>query len=1509
MRKYILKTNKFYNKMNMTKLKTSNQCASWMRHFGLSVILLFVMMQSFGQNVNTYTFAQSTSSPTDISTTGALLSGSSAAADDNNFALTTLPFTFTYRGVAFTTVGISANCYLKLGALTTTSYTPLSSQVNCVALMGADMYGLATGHGIYTQTIGTAPNRRFIIQWNKWGKYSSGLNEFTGQIVFYETLNRIEVNYIIAPGTTSFTAQVGLTGAAVTDFNNRTTTTNWAATTAGAANTANCTFSSTVKPPAGLTFTWSPPVTSPCSGAPNPGNTTATVTSACTGTSTTLGLQTLTAGTGVTYSWQSADDALFTTNVSSALGAGSTFTTTIGATPRYFRCAVTCTSGPTTTNSNPILISPLTPAPGNTLCTATSGCAIGPFTLSLQNTVAGSATYVWQSADDAAFTTNVTTLSSTTNTQAMTGQTSSKYYRCGVTCSGGGSPVYSTPFYLPQGLPTQCYCVPGYTYGTSSGDLISQVQITGTTLLNNSGTTTGTPSWVQYVPPAYTATNYTATLTAGNTYNCVVTIGSFSSQGVRAWIDYNDDGVFATNEAIGATATTIATAFGTGTFPITIACNPPSGTHRLRVRCAWATNGVSIDPCATYGWGETEDYLVTIAPALPCPAPSNFSANTPTINGATFAWTVGCVETDWEIEFGPTGFTPGTGTIAPVSTNPATVTIMPCGTAQDVYLRANCQANGYSTYVGPISVTTLACPCTGAPPAANTLSTVSGGCPQTPFTLSMSYNYSGLTGISYQWQSSPDNINWSNISGATAATYASAGQTATTYYRCSVTCSTGPTTTNSTPILITQNPATQCYCVPSAANTYACADGDVIAQVQILQGTTVLYTNNSGTGCPSDPTPGNGGLGANGNGVSDYTGLGSVVNMTAGNTYGFKVFCGQYSEHYTAWIDYNDDGAFGANERIGYTTVQPTGSGLVGVLGGSVTFNVTLACNPPSGVHRMRVKCAYAQTSGLVIDPCASYSFMETEDYLVTIDPALPCPAPSAFALTAASQTATGGNFNWTVGCVETDWEIEYGATGFTPGTGTIEPCSGSATNNTFNYTTTTMPCGTTLHVYLRANCQANGYSTYVGPISITTLPCPCSGAPAASNVVAAPACFGAPFTLSLSTNYSGLTGIAYAWQSSPDGINWTSTGGTAATYAATQTAATYYRCNVTCTASNMSTMATQLLVPNAPPPPGFNMANPIVIGAVPVGTPYTNTVTNTTANCYANNGTTPTNQASPDVWYQFTLACPSDVSIGLCGAGFDTYLHLLNSSGTELAYNDDNGPLCSGLVSSISQTALPAGTYYVITEGYSTNTGALPLTVVSNTSCNISLNLKCYIEGFYIGGGMMQPVLNNQGLSNPTTQCDTVIVELRNTTIPYTTAYSFTGILLTNGTLTCTFPAGAMGNSYYLVVNHRNAMQTWSAAPVLMSGSPAYDFSTAATQAYGGNQVQVATGVYAFFSGDVNQDFSIDAFDYLIMDPDIANGNGGWLATDLNGDGSVDAFDYLIYDPNGYNGITIQSP
>ncbi|MBK7761888.1 MAG: hypothetical protein IPI46_00760 [Bacteroidetes bacterium] len=180
-----------------------------------------------------------------------------------------------------------------------------------------------------------------------------------------------------------------------------------------------------------------------------------------------------------------------------------------------------------------------------------------------------------------------------------------------------------------------------------------------------------------------------------------------------------------------------------------------------------------------------------------------------------------------------------------------------------------------------------------------------------------------------------------------------------------------------------------------------------------------------------------------------------------------------------------------------------------------------------------------------------------------------------------------------------------------------------------------------------------------------------------------------------------------------------------------------------------------------------------------------------------------------------------------------------------------------------------------------------------------MTLNLKAYIQGYYQGGGLMENVLYTQGVAPfASDACDTIQIELRQSGSPYSVVSSTTQVIKTNGTVTFNGTAAA-GQAYYIVLKHRNAVQTWSANPVMLTENTLYDFTTAANKAYGDNQTEVATNVWAFFSGDINQDENADLLDMSILDIDVANFTFGYFATDINGDGNVDLLDAPILDAN----------
>jgi hypothetical protein len=163
-------------------------------------------------------------------------------------------------------------------------------------------------------------------------------------------------------------------------------------------------------------------------------------------------------------------------------------------------------------------------------------------------------------------------------------------------------------------------------------------------------------------------------------------------------------------------------------------------------------------------------------------------------------------------------------------------------------------------------------------------------------------------------------------------------------------------------------------------------------------------------------------------------------------------------------------------------------------------------------------------------------------------------------------------------------------------------------------------------------------------------------------------------------------------------------------------------------------------------------------------------------------------------------------------------------------------------------------------------------------------LTLTSLIDGFYNGSSMVS---------------DIVKAELHNSTTPYGMVDSVSQVLSTAGAGTFTFSTASNGTPYYIVLKHRNAVETWSASTVTFtSGAASYDFTTAQTQAYGSNLVLNGTK-WCVYNGDENHDGAVDGSDMGDIDNDNNAFVTGYTATDLNGDGAVDGSDLGIVDNN----------
>ena len=339
-----------------------------------------------------------------------------------------------------------------------------------------------------------------------------------------------------------------------------------------------------------------------------------------------------------------------------------------------------------------------TPTPGNTISSPSFVAApSGNVNLSLQNATVGTGvTYQWESSTSQTGTyTNIFGATSSTYTATVSSVT---WFRCIVTCSGNSGT--SAPVQV-----TLTACIPTMTYGCTDGDVIARVILN--TLDNNSGTgcPSGTLGYSNYTSnPALTTT-----LLPSTSYNCIVYAGQYAAN-YAAWIDYNDNLIFEASERIGYTLSTVAGSGAIGvlgssaSFAVTLACTPAAGQHLLRIREVYnQTSGITITPCGNnegFGYGEIEDYMITIAPAPACATPGLVSSVTPSSNSVALTWATSCSSAlSYDFEYGPAGFTLGSGSGTFVS-NPTvtisapnasyTVTGLQAGTNYDIYYRANC---------------------------------------------------------------------------------------------------------------------------------------------------------------------------------------------------------------------------------------------------------------------------------------------------------------------------------------------------------------------------------------------------------------------------------------------------------------------------------------------------------------------------------------------------------------------------------------------------------------------------------------------------------------------------------------------------------------------------------------------------------------------------------------------------------------------------------------------------
>jgi hypothetical protein len=315
-------------------------------------------------------------------------------------------------------------------------------------------------------------------------------------------------------------------------------------------------------------------------------------------------------------------------------------------------------------------------------------------------------------------------------------------------------------------------------------------------------------------------TSLSCTMMKGAVYTATVSEATANNVYCQAWIDFNNDNTYQSTETVGYTSTSFN---GTTTFPLTIPSGTTVGTGTVKMRVAinWYAVGAAppnMDPCVPCGggfnYGEVREYMVTILNPPPTvnAGPSSLAFGGVTV-GSTSAAQIFTV-TGQYLTAGPLTVTAPTdfkvstdnityGSTATVSYTAPNLSVTP------VYVKFN--PSSYSSYTNSVTVTggglasavnvlvtgTGVFACTGTPSIGSAAVSPTSGSSGTPFTLSIPPVLAGS--ITYQWQSyTPTSGSYfTNIAGATTASYTVSSLSATTYFRVIVTCSaTGSSVTS-----------------------------------------------------------------------------------------------------------------------------------------------------------------------------------------------------------------------------------------------------------------------------------------------------------------------------------------------------------------------------------------------------------------------------------------------------------------------------------------------------------------------------------------------------------------------------------------------------------------------------------------------------------------------------------------------------------------------------------------
>ncbi|MBI3134784.1 MAG: T9SS type A sorting domain-containing protein [Bacteroidetes bacterium] len=602
-----------------------------------------------------------------------------------------------------------------------------------------------------------------------------------------------------------------------------------------------------------------------------------------------------------------------------------------------------------------------------------------------------------------------------------------------------------------------------------------------------SGTYTDYTAQVADVAPyqSYTISTLTGDDGSGPTYY---------SRRTAVYIDWNQDFDFLDAGELIGTSPYAGGAPISYNYALTVPGTAVTGNTRMRVVC----RETSLVPasCGTYTYGETEDYTLNVLPPPTCLPVTSVNASAVGATSATIGWTLlDGLQTNWIIEYGFDGFTPGTGTLVPVITNPYVLTGLNPETVYDYYVYADCGGGdiSYPSNVGTFTTTPL-CPIPTAPNTTNLTSS----------SVDLNWTAGGLESLwdvewgTYGFLLGTGVQDFSLPSATDPLSGLSPNETYHWYVRAVCDLNTGDGVDTMSYFVGPLSFSTPTACAnPSALNVTN--DNGFQADLGWTAGglETAWNIQWGESGFP---------LGGTGSNLISNTSLvpAPVTGLTPNTSYQFYVqaICGPTPDELSGWV-----GPFTWTSATFCATPSSLGTSIIGTDNAVIDWtengtstdwtveygvsgftqgtgtSVAVTTTPTTvltGLTADTDYCFYVQSNcGSTSDSASAWA----GPYCFTTSAT--CPAPSN--LNAINITSSAANLLFQAGGSETMWDIEWGQPGFTPGTGEELGSVASTVDNP--YYATGLNEAAPYQYYVRAVCGGtDGSSTWTGPYSFSTL-------------------------------------------------------------------------------------------------------------------------------------------------------------------------------------------------------------------------------------------------------------------------------------------------------------------------------------------------------------------------------------------------------------------------------------